>query len=321
MTTAEEGTRWRTHAKVAAVLVAAIGVLVFLAMGRDELAGSGGSPGMLIWSTSSLLGGSLALLSGVRQFRDRQLVRNTPTSTVRSLHVGDVEIEGEIQPVDEPLASPLTDQEACLWQLEVERLEEDAESSSWSSTLEARDQVPFLLDDGTGQVRVEPEHARVSIERESRYVAESGEPPPAPLVAWAEQQEWIQAGEADGEAPGDGSQGRLEQVVLKETRERARRQLTEAQSSKRRFTERVLAAGESAYVFGGARPREDAASPSNPENLVVDVHEPTGRLLVSDREEHELVDRKLVETAILLAAGIVFVPAGAWGLLGFLGLL
>jgi len=321
MTSGPPRPAWTTYAKAGSILAAAVAIVGGAAVVLAKDPGpSGGSVGMLLWGGASLLGGVLALRGGLQRFRERQLVRNTPTSTVRSIAVGDVEIEGTADPVDEPLVSPVTEMPACVWELEIERLDETGNGGSeWSTVLVARDHVRFHVDDGTGRVLVDPEDGELDVEDQHQLRVDEGDPAPGPLVAWAEDQAWDEdAGEARAQ---EGIVGDIGDAVATRLTERARLLLSRTHERARRFTERVLAAGEEAYVFGGAVPREDVDSADNAENLVVGVHAGTGSLMLSDHEEADLTEDKLVDAAALVAVSVVFVPLGLAGLAMGLGLL
>lgn len=322
MTDKTAGTDWTTYAKIVAVFAGAIGLLVLFAIaGRGEVHQQDvDGTGLVVWSSFMLLGGAMAFRAGFQRYRERQLIRDTPTSKVRSLAVGDVEVKGSAHPVDGPLTSPLTEQDVCIWEVEVEEKKRSGDSGSeWRTTIETGDHVPFHLDDGTGRVRVDPQEAELAIEDETEIALDSGEEPPDQLAAWAEEQDWLaKLGAEDAE---DGDAGGIGETMQRKMVDRAKEHLTEPVDRDRRLTERTLHVGEETYVFGGARPRDGQASPNNPENLVIGVHEGTGKLMITDQEEAAFVEEKLVTTAVLLAAALAFIPMAVWGLLVGLGVL
>lgn len=317
----QAGTDWTTYAKIVAIFAGAIGLLVlFGAAGRGKVQDQGvDGTWLVIWSSFMLLGGVMAFRTGFQRYRERQLIRDTPTSKVRSIAVGDVEIKGTAHPVDEPLTSPLTEEDVCIWEIEIEEKKSAEEGSTWNTVLETGDHVPFHLDDGTGRVQVDPQEADLAIEDEAEIALDSGEEPPERLATWTEAQDWwTKLGAEDAE---DGNDGGIGERMQRKMVERAKEHLTEPQDRKRRLTERTLHVGEETYVFGGARPREDQASPNNPENLVIGVHDGTGKLMITDQGEAAFAEEKLVTTAVVLAAALAFIPMGVWGILVGLGLL
>ncbi|MDO3378582.1 GIDE domain-containing protein [Geoalkalibacter halelectricus] len=90
--------------------------------------------------------------------RIKRLIENTPTSRIRSLAMGMVELHGHTRR-KYALVSPAT-QTACVW-YRLRRYRRN-EKSGWQLTRQSDSgAVPFLLDDGTGTVAVDPAGARI----------------------------------------------------------------------------------------------------------------------------------------------------------------
>lgn len=316
----DEGIGWLTYLKVTAIMLvgAAAMVGVPIAIARAE-------PGGFGWATVFMLGiGGVALYAAFDELRQRQLMLNTPTSKVRSLAVGDVEVKGQARPADEPLTSPLTHTEACVYSLKIEEEHKSDEGSDWDTVLEFQRQVPFHVDDGTGEVLVEPEEADLDVAVEETVHVDDHDEPPAPIREFAQTEDGQEILETEiprEEGQDSGVSGKVTDVVESTIQSRAKKHLTESRPHDRRYKERVLGVGESAYVFGGAYPREEAASATNAENLVIREHRGTGEFIVSDKSEAQQAEEGLVNTAFLLAIGIGLVPGGVFALLRFLGLM
>lgn len=309
------GASWTTWVKILVTVAAAGAALWFLPTFLEDAA----SDPDAIWMHGFALGiGGVAFHLGWRELRERQLIRNTPTSKVRSLAVGAAEVKGRAHPADEVLTSPVTRQEACIYQLEVLEHSPSSEGSGdWKSVLEVGRRVPFHVDDGTGAVRVEPEDATLDLQVEAKAEVGGGDPPPEGLPGWAREEGLLEMdlSEEDGGRVSGAVSGAAESVF----EGRAEKHLTDTSSRKRRYKETVLAAGDDAYVFGGAQPREGAGSTENVENLAIRGHEGTGTFIVSDRAEPNLAERKLFNTSLLLAIGTVLLAYGGLGLVRWLG--
>ncbi|WP_305041987.1 GIDE domain-containing protein [Geoalkalibacter sp.] len=102
---------------------------------------------------------SAGLFSGAFYcLRVKRLIENTPTSRIRSLAMGMVELNGQARR-KYALVSPAT-QTACVW-YRLRRYRRN-EKSAWQLTSESDSgAVPFFLDDGTGNVTVDPQGARI----------------------------------------------------------------------------------------------------------------------------------------------------------------
>lgn len=305
---------WKTREKVLLVLAAGAGLLAYLPSYLQQ------DPGLLfaLWSAVVLVAGIAGFVWAWRGFRRRRLVRTTPTSEVESLAVGGAEVKGQARPVDGTLVSPLTREEAVLFDLEVEEYHPEADGRNWQTVYTLTERVPFVLDDGTGTVRVEPDDASLDVQREERLYVDGGAPPPDELRWWAVDQGLAEPGEARN--PEDMTTT-LRDMIAGDVPDPGPEFLVHSTSGRRRYTETVLPAGEEVYVLGGARIREDADRAENPRNLVMREHRGTGTFVVSDRDERELGQVNLVETVFSLAVGLVGIPYGLLGLLRFAGVI
>lgn len=152
-TTREGGTR----RDLAAWLTGALGtaVALLLAGGWDLLS--------FVWHRGVRTGMLPAVLSaafflaGAQALRWKRRIENTPTSRVRSLAMGMVEVHGRAVR-QYALVSPMTHL-ACVWYC-LRRYRRDRHGWRVSST-RSSGAVPFLLDDGTGRVRIDPRRATV----------------------------------------------------------------------------------------------------------------------------------------------------------------
>ena len=107
-------------------------------------------------------GGWLSL----RWLRIARAIEDMPTSRIRSAAQGYVELAGRCRALDgtQNLA-PLTQRPCVWWQFRIQRKAESGSRGnrrqSWSTINSGRSELPFLLDDGTGQCIVQPTGAEV----------------------------------------------------------------------------------------------------------------------------------------------------------------
>lgn len=103
--------------------------------------------------------------------RLRRFVENTPTSRIRSLAMGLVEIQGRAVR-RYALVAPMT-QGACVW-YRLRKYRRD-NRNNWRLTSESdSSHVPFVLDDGTGRVVIDPAGATIKTRTEQTgYPGES----------------------------------------------------------------------------------------------------------------------------------------------------
>jgi hypothetical protein len=136
---------------------------------RDWLAGLDAGFFLLLWGGSIVLT-LLFLFLGFRYFARARIIAHTPTSKLRSAAQGFTEIEGSGRPVNSaPLKSPLTFA-PCLWyDVVVERREGSGENRRWVTVRRDRSDALFLVEDGTGEAYVDPDHARIVAHRRKRW--------------------------------------------------------------------------------------------------------------------------------------------------------
>lgn len=281
---------WRDHgAKMAAgVLAVVLGVGVTWA-GRIP-------PGEDAFDTWAIIliafvGGVVLFVYGFREYRRRSLVANTPTSKVRSLAVGVVEVEGDAKAVEEALKAPLSGNDCVLYEYEIEEYRSSGDDSDWVTIDSGKKEQPFYIDDGTGEVVVDPSGADLRLPRDERY----------------------RVGSFD-ELP-DTAQGFVRDNPDVDT------QTDEWFEEDRRYTERQIAAGQTVYVFGKALPRVGHSSATNPDNAVINTDRNTPMFVISDRSESEVMSSMTKRVLGAVLGGFVLAVGGFAALLFFVGFL
>jgi hypothetical protein len=117
---------------------------------------TGGDTGELIWLLpAGFLLGLYLVYDGYDKWQTKRLVEDTPTEKVRSAAVGRTELEGTAKPVDGTIEAPLTDDDCLYVSWRVEEHRGSGDDSDWVTLASDDLSVPFLLDDGTGQMLVE----------------------------------------------------------------------------------------------------------------------------------------------------------------------
>lgn len=171
-------------------------------------------------------GGLFAFFWGLRCYQRKRLLQNTPTSKVEAVALGLAELCGRAVP-HESIASPIAQVPCVYWRYKVEEWRSSGKSSSWVTIDSGEKRVPFYLQDDTGKIMVIPLQATIEVPKTLQV-----EPPKDPLsneispcvLAFAQQK----AIELDG-------------VFVPQ----------------KRFTEWVIAAGDTLFVFGPVMALED----------------------------------------------------------------
>lgn len=246
---------------ILAVLVVGVIALGDLPQGEDEFE-------TMLLIAAGFIVGVLAIVWGFEEYRKTSLIRNTPTSKVRSMAMGLVEVKGTTKVAEEPLEAPFSGEDCVFYKYMVEEYKHQGKHSRWVTIDEGRNGASFYVDDGTGQVLVDPRGAELEIPADNTIEVDGGEVPPYEVTEFIENNE-----EVDSE---DNS------VDLG---------IAEVDTGNdRRYTEYYVTPGEDIYVFGKAMERPSfQGSSRNEENIVINQDDHTPMFMISDSSEKELV--------------------------------
>ncbi len=275
------------------VIVAGVIALGDLPQGEDAFE-------TLAFVVVGFLGGVMGIMWGFDEYRRTSLIRNTPTSKVRSMAMGLVEVKGTTKVADESLESPFSGEDCVFYKYEVEEYRRQGKHSRWVTIDSGRNGASFYIDDGTGQVLVDPRGAELEVPADNTIEVEGGEVPPYEVTDFIENAE-----EVDSE---DNS------VDLG---------IAEVDTGNdRRYTEYYVTPGEDVYVFGKAMERPSfEGSSRNEENIVINQDDHTPMFMISDSSEKELVSSLKWRTYGGLIGGTIVSIACFGFLLGLVGLL
>lgn len=118
------------------------------------------------------LGGWLALGHAATKARIAALIRETRTSPIRALRPGSlVEVQGRVRAEGHVLTAPLSGRPCVYFAFSVEEAQQRTSGTGknrrtrtvWVNRVRDAQRRPFLLDDGTGTVRIDLERAEVGL--------------------------------------------------------------------------------------------------------------------------------------------------------------
>lgn len=118
-------------------------------------------PALHFWAFSGFALGftGVGFWTGFHGMRRGRLVEDVPTAKVRSAPQGYVELEGIARlTTDGPLVAPLSGKPCCWYRFRIDRRSKD----KWLRVESGHSDHPFLLQDETGDCRVDPRGAEVS---------------------------------------------------------------------------------------------------------------------------------------------------------------
>jgi hypothetical protein len=117
---------------------------------------------LMLLSAVAIAGGLYFFLRGFRLLARKRLVLNTPASKIRSASLGLVEVSGRATgPYSLP--APITGSPCYLYRTIVWRQDEESKTHEWKKVAEESLHVFFFLDDGTGQLLVNPAAAELDL--------------------------------------------------------------------------------------------------------------------------------------------------------------
>ena len=113
--------------------------------------------------------GILGFFRGFKIRGKKKLIENIPTSTVRGMAVGLVEVQGVAQPFQGTQKTPFSKVESVFFHYKIEEHQGSGKSSQWVTIKEFATPSWFLLEDGTGKVLINPVGAEFYLAADRKY--------------------------------------------------------------------------------------------------------------------------------------------------------
>jgi len=274
-----------------------------------------GDDGFIILSIA-FVGGLVLLYFGFQRWQLSRLIEDTPTSTVRSMPVGRVELQGAARKHDAATTPPLADEE-CVhvdWHAEKReyRPDDDGPDHEWVTIGRGTHTYAFDLEDDTGSVLVRADRDDPDIDinedahsREEHF--DSGESAPEDVRRFV-------AGDGNPESASledEESDGLLDSAA--EFASDLATDSLDDTGNRRRYSETVLPVDSDAYVFGSAEPREGAGMEETQADLLQVGRDPeSDTFLISDSSESALAESygkwgpAMIVGGLALSAGALF---------------
>lgn len=124
----------------------------------------------LLYLGAGIVGGFGLFVYGWIAHQRKRLIESIPTSTIRSLALGLVEISGRAQPEGSLLSSPFSGLPCVFYSYGVEERVGSDKNARWETIVKGTSEQPFFVSDSTGRVLVAPLGAELILpdERTSR---------------------------------------------------------------------------------------------------------------------------------------------------------
>jgi len=206
---------------------------------------------------------------------------------------GPVEVEGRVSVADDTLKSPFTETQCVTYQYRVDEHTKSSNGGSWDTQEKGRKSVPFLLEDDTGSVLIDPSTADLSLTSGDRITVSPDETPPDPIPAFLE---------TIGIEPVNDPGTHLGPVSLHS-------------ENSRRYAEEYLEPGDNVYVYGPVKRGEP--TPGSFDTVVRSTSR-WEQCVVSDTDESETITRTARKAALMLVGGLGAFSVGGNVLYGLL---
>jgi hypothetical protein len=229
--------------------------------------------------------GLYTMNKGRKERAQSERIADTETTPVREREPGPGQEKRTAHPAEDatPLDPPITDGEAVATYVETEEWESSGQGGgNWQTKHESKAAVPMVVDDGTGEVRVElPADGELNVE-ETEWTVGSGDEPPEEIRRYLED-------EGDLEEPSRYDVGPV------------------SIGERRRYSEGLIEPSEEVYVLGAARER---GSEWGERDYAIEEPTDAGDFILSDKSEGELVREGKRGGLVSLGFGAVLVVVG-----------
>lgn len=123
--------------------------------------------------------GIFFLIFGLISFKAKRLIENIPTSNIRSIAMGLVEIFGKVVPFkNNILKSPFSNKDCVYYKYRVEELRSSGKNTHWVTIDKGEEHSLFNLEDETGSVLIDSKGAKIDIPIDNKYNSSLGKDPP-----------------------------------------------------------------------------------------------------------------------------------------------
>lgn len=223
-----------------------------------------------------------------------RIARTDPTS-IRSVGSGPVEIAGTARVLDRQVRGPFTGTPCLACEYEVQELQHSGKHSYWDDVARGSGRVPFLVEDDTASMVVEPDGATLSLRAETTRVR-GDERPPERIRQFIEDRPDVDSEERSIDVLG------LEIDV----------------GADRKYVERRLDPGETVHVYGEAVSDPSATNAVGSIGRVIRAGNRAPFFRITDGSEHDAARRLAWRGVPAALAGLALLGVAGlylWGVL------
>ncbi|ERH10727.1 MAG: hypothetical protein J07HX64_02505 [halophilic archaeon J07HX64] len=303
---------------------------------------------VLLFVGLAFVGGLLTIYWGFQTYQFGRLIRDTPPEPVQSVAMGRTEVRGELTPATRVYDQPFTEGQCIYGEFKLREYKDtpdDDNDKQWKTVQKDSFSAPFYVDDGTGQMLVEPNEDtlyEISDTHSVEIAVDGNQPAPDPI------QEFLGRGPPDARNNPDSDDGgireRLASVVGRfdfldgkqesdeldiddqggdpdavdmderetdadsggvERIHRSELGSTGRTGNKRRYIQMVLPVDDEGYVFGGATRPDPNEAVPCDEDILIRSDPSTDEFIISDKGEFSLASTYRNRSAMYIAAAVI----------------
>lgn len=246
-------------------------------------------PRLMILQDTALIGlflilvGSVLFIVGVYFHKRKRLIADTPTSKIRSLAMGLVEIFGQVIPLQNKVfKSPFTDNDCVYYRYTIEEYKSSGKNSHWVTIKKEEQRTLFYLKDDTGEVLIDPTGAQIDAKKDFEFQSSLGKDPPQQVIRFLTTHHLSHEGF----------------LGLNKTM---------------RYQETIIAPNDSLYIMGtaGENPYKKEGQVHNVESIMIQKGTLEKHYYISDKPEKQILTQLSLATYGTAGCGIILIIIGA----------
>jgi len=128
------------------------------------MSSSSGAGKVFVYSVAGFVWGTFMFVKSFKSFKEKKMIESTPTSKVRGIAMGQVELQGTvIENKAELVTAPFSKKQVAYCYYTIEEYRSSGKSSRWVTIQSGTIGKYFFLKDNTGAVLVDPKGAKADL--------------------------------------------------------------------------------------------------------------------------------------------------------------
>jgi hypothetical protein len=234
--------------------------------------------------------GFILILTGVILFlvalyvqKKKRLITDTPTSKIRSLAMGLVELFGQVIPFQNRVfKSPFTNTDCVYYKYTIEELQSSGKNSHWVTIKKDEQKTLFYLKDETGMVLVDPASAQIEAKKGFEFQSGFRKDPPGQVLQFLSAHNLSYEGF----------------LGINKTM---------------RYRETIIVPNDTLYIMGtaGENPYKKEGQVDQVDSIMIQKGTVEKHYYISDKSEKQIVKQLTLATYITGGCGIILITIGA----------